>query len=413
VGISHNTAPLEIRERLSVDNAALAAALPKLKSNPRIEEAVVLSTCNRTEVYAVTRTRADDEILTDFLAECGGLACGDIEDCLYKYAGHHAAKHLLSVACGLDSLAFGETQILGQVRSAYGTADRSGCTGPVLNALFQKAASVGKRARTQTAISRGAFSIGAAAVELARFVFTDLAGRKALLIGAGQMSKLAATHLKAHGIERVYVANRRPERMEALVRELGAEPIGFDEIDAIMRQVDVVISATGASSPIITRDRVEQVVRERGCAPLFMIDIAVPRDIEPEAAAVEGVFVYNIDDLRFLVERSRAEREAEAEKVLVIIERETECFMAAMRELEAVPIIRLLRDKFESVYECEWEKASSKLSHLPDEDRERVRRAIRSAVKKLTHDPIIRVKEYAADSQPEKLALVRELFDLD
>ncbi|MCE5198928.1 MAG: glutamyl-tRNA reductase [Armatimonadota bacterium] len=413
IGVNHKTAPVELRERLAVDEGEIGVALNKLKSNPRIDEACVVSTCNRTEIYVVAHSKNEDDLLLDFLADYGRVERSDLDACAYCYPGHHAAKHLFEVASGLDSMALGETQILGQIKSAYCIADGSCSTGRILNNLFQRAITVGKRARTETRISSGAFSIGAAAVELARFVFGSLNGRTALLIGAGKMSKLATTHLKANGVEKVYVCSRTPARVESLVEELGGEAVEMEHLDDALCRADVVISSTSSREPVITMEHMQRVMESRPCAPIFLIDIAVPRDVEPEVAGMKGVFLYNIDDLRFLVDRSASERESEADKVREMISEETASFMEYIRTLEAVPLIKQLRAKFESVYVSEWERCSSKLDHLSDHDLECIRKAIKSAVTKLTHDPILRMKDYAANGGSQKLDLVRELFGLE
>lgn len=413
VGVNHKTAPVEMREKLAVDEGKLGSALTRLRSRGHISEACILSTCNRTEVYAVTHTRADDETLVSFLADYGGVGREELADCVYRRPGHHAVKHLFEVACGLDSMAIGETQVLGQVRDAYCIASDTASTGAVLDNLFQRAIAVGKRARTETEISRGAFSIGAAAVALAKFVFGDLKGRKALLLGAGEMSKLAATHLQANGVDKVYIASRTPAKVEKLVSELGGEAISMRHFEEALREVDVVISSTSSRRPVITRQLMERVLPLRACAPIFLIDIAVPRDIEPEVAGLDGVFLYNIDDLQFLVDRCKAEREAEVERVRAIIDEEVESYMAYLRTLEAVPLIKQLRDKFDSVHDSELERCLSRLGHLSEQDQEVVRKAIKSVVNKLTHDPVLRIKEYAANGGSSKLDIVRELFGLD
>lgn len=413
VGVNHKTAPIELREKLAIDEGDLGDALARLRSHAHGGEFCIISTCNRTELYCVTRSRVDNAMLISFLAGYGGVRREELEPCVYCKPGHHAVKHLFEVACGLDSMALGETQILGQIRSAYCVAGDSDATGPVLNNLFQHAICVGRKARTETGISCGAFSVGSAAVQLARLVFGDLKGRKALLLGAGEMGKLAATHLKANGAEQVYIASRTRSRVEDLASALGGDPIDFDHFEDALRTVDFVISSTSSPQPIITRQLMAPIVRERGSSPIFLIDIAVPRDIAPDVAELDGVFVYNIDDLQFLIDRCRLEREGEVAKVMALIEKETSEFMAYLRALEAAPLIKQLREKFESVYESEWNRYSSRLSHLTEADRENVRKMLRSAVRKLTHDPILRLKEYASDAEStEKLEVARELFGL-
>jgi glutamyl-tRNA reductase len=403
---------VELRERLAVGEEQLAEALCGLKSRANISETCIISTCNRTEVYAVTASREDDAALVEFLAEYGGISLEDLGACVYSRPGHHAVAHLFEVACGLDSMALGETQILGQIRGAYCVACDCHSTATVLNNLFQRAIAVGKRVRTETAISRGSFSIGSAAVDLARFVFRSLHGRSALLLGAGKMSDLAARHLRADGVERLLVCSRTPEKVERLVEELDGEAVPVDKFEEAIHGVDVVISSTSTREPIITRELMERVMAARARTPIFLIDIAVPRDVEPEVAQLDGVFLYNIDDLKLLVDRSRSDREAEVAKVRAIIDQETADFMADLRSLEAVPVIRELRDKLESVYLSEWQRCSTRLTHLSEEDREVIRKAMKSAVTKLAHDPILRMKDYAANGGAAKLDVARELFGL-
>lgn len=411
--MNHKTAPIEIREKLAIDDKGLAQALSKLKSHAHAGEFCLVSTCNRTELYAVVPTRVGDDMLVSFLAGYSGVKREELDSCVYIRAGHHAVKHLFEVACGLDSMAVGETQVLGQIRNAYCIADAAESTGTILNSVFQRAIAVGKRARAETGISCGAFSIGAAAVQLAKTVFGSLQGRKALLLGAGEMSKLAATHLQASGVAKTYIASRTKARVDELAAQLNGEAIEFGRIDEALGEVDFLISSTSSPRPIITKERMARVMKTRACQPIFLIDIAVPRDIAPEVADLDGVFVYNIDDLHFFLDRCRREREAEVEKVHAIIDEETAKFMAYLRTQEALPLIKQLRAKFEHLHSSEWERYASKLSHLPEADREYVRKMLKSVVNKLTHDPIIRIKHYASDGADKaKLDVARELFGL-
>ena len=411
-GINHKTAPVELRERIVVDSDNIRTALKELVTQPCIAEACIVSTCNRIELYAVMESRGNDDVLTDFIAGMGGLDANELSDVVICLRGHHVVKHLFEVASGLDSMALGETQILGQIRNAYCIAEESQCTGTVLNNLFQRAISVGKRARTETGISCGAFSIGAAAAQLAKVVFGDLRGRRALVLGAGEMGKLAARHLKANGVGHIFITNRTRERVDVLAEELGGEVIDFNSFGDVLSSVDVLISSTSAPQPIITKELMTKVMQVRGHLPIFLIDIAVPRDIASEVSEIEGVFSYNIDDLQFFIDRCRLDRESEIANVRAIIEDEVAAFMGYLRSLEAVPLIKLLREKCDSVYTVEWERCSTKLAHLSESDREIVRRSLKSAVKKLTHDPILRIKDYAQDGSTQKLNIVCELFDL-
>lgn len=413
VGVNHKTAPLEIREKLAIDEKGLSHALSKLKSHAHAAEFCLVSTCNRTELYAVASTRVGDDMLISFLAGYSGIKREELDPCVYVRAGQHAVSHLLEVACGLDSMAVGETQILGQIRNAYRIAEEAASTGAVLNSLFRRAIAVGKRARAETGISSGAFSIGAAAVQLAKTVFGSLQGRKALLLGAGEMSKLAATHLQASGVAKVCIASRTKARVEKLAAALDGEAIEFGRIEEALTEVDFLITSTSSPRPIITKELMARVMKSRACQPIFLIDIAVPRDIAPDVAELEGVFVYNIDDLHFFLDRCRREREAEVEKVRAIIEEEAARFVSYLRTREALPLIKQLRAKFDSLHSAEWERYSSKLAHLPEADREYVRKMLKSVVNKLTHDPILRIKHYASDGADKgKLDAARELFDL-
>ncbi|MCX6346099.1 MAG: glutamyl-tRNA reductase [Armatimonadetes bacterium] len=412
VGVNHNTASVDVRECLAVDECRMGEMLSALKQHACISEACMVSTCNRLEIYAVTRAKGDDETLLKFLSEYSGIPLNDLEYTVYRKTGHHAIRHLFEVVCGLDSMALGETHILGQIRSAYCIASEHGTTDFFLDGLFQHAIGVGKRARTETSISCGSFSIGAAAVDLAKFVFGSLRGHKALLLGAGKMSGLAAKHLKENGIEKVFICSRTPEKVRRLVKELDGEAIDAAHIEEALCKVDVLITSTSANEPIVTKELMQRVMSVRQTSPIFIIDIAVPRDVEPEVAEIESVFLYNIDDLQFLVQRSRSDREAEVGKVNEIIEEETTAFMVGLKALEAVPVIRQLRAKFDSVYISEWEKCSAKLAHLSEKDRECVRKAIKSAVTKLTHDPILRMKDYAANDSSSKLDIVQDIFGI-
>lgn len=413
IGVNHKTAPIELREKLAIDDRNLARALTRLKSHAQNAEFCLISTCNRTELYAVARTKVGDDMLISFLAGYSGIKREELDPCVYIYSGQQVVKHLYEVACGLDSMALGETQVLGQIRNAYCIADEVESTGSILNDLFQHAISVGKRARTETGISCGAFSIGAAAVQLAKDVFGSLAGRNALLLGAGEMSKLAATHLRSHGIDNIYIASRTKSRVDDLADDLHGIPIEFSKFENILGQVDFLISSTSAPHPIITKEKMARVMKNRENSPIFLIDIAVPRDVTPNVAELDNVFVYNIDDLRFFVDRCRCERENEIDKVHGIIDEEVAEFMAHLRTLDAMPLIKQLKTKFESVYINEWDHYSSKLAHLSEADREYVLKLLRSTVNKLTCDPILRIKDYASNGQDkEKLEVVREIFSL-
>ena len=414
VGVNHKTAPLEIRERLAIDDRGVSEALSKLKGHAHTGEFCVVSTCNRTELYAVAPTRVGDDMLISFVAGYSGIRREDLDPCVYVRSGHHAIKHLFEVACGLDSMAVGETQILGQIRNAYCIADEAESTGTILNTLFQRAIAVGKRARTETGISCGAFSIGAAAVQLAKTVFGSLEGRRALLVGAGDMSKLAATHLAANGVEKTYVVSRTRSRADALLANIPGESIEFGQIESVMREVDFLISSTSAPRPVITKERMSRVMKARGCSPLFLIDIAVPRDLDPEIDRVRNAYLYDIDDLQQVVEHNRHEREREAQLAERIVEQELANVNDWLRGLEVVPTIATLREAVEEIRRGELARLGNRLSGLTDEQRAQVEMLTTSIVNKILHVPTVKMKEVAGRDQCYLYVdAVRTLFDLD
>ena len=413
VGLNHRTAPVELREKLSVSKAQLSEALAGLKALDGISECLLLSTCNRTEVYAYTAGRSDDVSIIRWMGEFCDVPQDNFMPYTYSLAGHKAAEHLFRVAAGIDSMLVGETQILGQVKEAYAAANEQGTTGSVLNALFQQAASVGKRARTETSISRGASSAGSAAVLLARSIFGDLTGRTVLIVGAGKIAELTMEHLTSSGISRVLVTNRTYDKALELAKKFQGEPVKFDGMPSALEKADIVITSTGASKPIIGREMVHEAMRSRRGRPVFLIDIAVPRDIEAETSKLDNVFLYNIDDLQAVVESDKANRKAEIEKVETIIAEEIDEFSRWFRTLEAVPIITALREKFEGIRQSEMEKLCRKLPHLTPEDVEAIGAATRSIVNKLSHDPMIQIKEYATDTESlAKLQVICKAFGI-
>lgn len=413
VGLNHNTAPVELREKLSISKAQLPEALAALKALEGISECLLLSTCNRTEVYAYSESRSDDEIIFGWMSDFCGVRQDGFMPFTYSLAGHKAAEYLFRVAAGIDSMVIGETQILGQVKEAYATAGEQGSTGSVLNTLFQQAASVGKRARTETNISRGASSAGSAAVLLAKSIFGDLTGHVVLIVGAGKIAELAIEHLTSSGINQVLVANRTHEKAVELAKEFCGEAIEFGDLASALERADIVITSTGAKQPIISRDMVHRAMTARRGRPVFLIDIAVPRDVEAEASKLDNVFLYNIDDLQAVVESDKANRKAEIEGVETIVAEEVDGFTRWFRTLEAVPIIAALREKFEDIRQAEVEKLCRKLPHLSPEDVEAISMTTKSIVNKLSHSPMIQIKEYANDTESlEKLQVICKTFGI-
>lgn len=414
LGLNHSTAPVDIREKLAVADSELAEALSKLKMCGCVSECCIISTCNRTELYAVTESRDDNAVLVEYLSALTGVHHDEFSSHLYSYAGHKAVEHLFRVSSGLDSMMLGEAQILGQVKTAYCIAGDCSCTGAVLNNLFQQSLTVGKRARTETDIAKGAFSIGYAAVELATSIFGSLNGRSILVVGAGKMSELTARRIIATGVGSITVTNRTFEKAQLLAESFGGKAIEFDRVHEAMVDADIVITSTGSTEPIFRRDDIAKVMRSRRERPVFLIDIAVPRDIDSAAGALDNVFLYNIDDLQDLVEQSKKEREKEVEKVEEIIRQETRKFTTWLRSLEAVPLIKLLRERFETIKDGEWEKYQGRLGNLSDKDREIVQGLLQSVVNKISHSPMMRIKDFANTPDGyDKIEIVRQLFDVE
>jgi len=419
VGLNHRTAPVEVREALAVSGADAPTALTRLRGLP-VSEGVLLSTCNRTEVYAVGRDVAECEralvdYLTGLAADLHGRALSRdaLEPFLYRRQGLAAVEHLFRVAAGLDSMILGETQILGQVRTAHRQAAQAQTVGKVMHQLFHQAIAVGKRAQTETRIGQSAVSVSYAAVELARKVFQTLEGRRCLAIGAGETAKLTVRHLQAAGVRDLVVANRTLDRAERLAREINGRAITLDEVPRVLSEVDVVISSTGAPGYVVTRQQVEQAVRARRGRPIFLFDIAVPRDIEPGVAHVEGAFLYDIDDLEAVVTANLAERQQEARKVERIIAEEVERFRQWAASLAVVPTIRMLREKVDAIREQELARAFNRLPDLTERQREVIAAMTVSLVNKILNAPTQQLKGMAGEgAADEAIQTVSRLFDL-
>lgn len=414
VGLNFKTAPVEIREVLAVPAAEIPAALERL-SALSVPESVLLSTCNRTEVYAVGHDVAHicDE-LTQYLAVLGHIADPEeLRPYLYRHAGQQAVAHLFRVASGLDSMVIGETQILGQVRDAYRDSAAAGTVGKVLHQLFEQAIAVGKRAQTETRIGQNAVSVSYAAVELAKKVFRSLDGRRCMAIGAGETAKLTVRHLQASGVREIIIANRTVERARSLAAEIDGVAISMEEIPTYLQQVDVVISSTGSPGYILTRRDVAEATRLRRGRPIFLFDIAVPRDIEPGAGRLDGVFLYDIDDLQAVVSANLQERAEEAKRVERIVEEEEERFRHWAASQEVVPTIRQLRDKVEAIRKQEIAHTFNRLPDLTDRERAIIEAMSVSLVNKILNAPTQRLKGMAGEGDANvAIETVARLFDL-
>ena len=412
IGTSHRHAPVELRERMGFDSA-LGREVVRLLAGPD-GEAVALSTCNRVCLYladpkpAAARVRALAE-----LGRASGLSQDELEPALYTKLDEAAASHLFRVAAGLDSMVTGEAQILGQVRAAYEAASDAGVAGPVLHRLFHQALHVGKRVRSETAIGENPASVSSAAAELAARVFDDLAKRRVLLIGAGKMGAHCAANLMSRGAGSLVVANRSPERGAALAGRFGGRAVGLDQLGDELVAADVVIAATGARGLVLTAPQVERTLRARRGRPVFFIDIAVPRDLDPRINDLAGCYLYDIDDLERVVEESLTVRRGEAARAETIVLEEAEVFRAWQRSLDVVPAIASLRRRAEEIRTTELERVRPRLEGLSPRERRAVESLTAQIVNKLLHLPTVRLKEAAAAADSAPYAdTVRHLFDL-
>jgi glutamyl-tRNA reductase len=415
VGISHKTAPIELRERVDFQVRGVGRALTALATRGSMREAAVLSTCNRAELYVacddLAVTRGD---LVDFIAGFHGLDPPGILPHLYDLSDLDAARHLFRVAAGLDSLVVGEPQVLGQVKNAHASAGEARTAGPLLNRLFHASFAVGKRVRTETGLGSGAVSIGYAAVSLARKIFGDLAGRSIVVLGAGDMGKLTARHMRSQGVQQVTIVSRTMARAARTAEAIGgASAAPWDEMDRTLATHDIVITATGAASPILTKAHVERVMRSRRNRPLFIIDIALPRDVEPSTGEIEQVFLYNIDDLQATVRENLARRASEIARADAIVTEELDKFGAWFRARGAIPTVVALRQHFESVRRAELQRLEFKLAAMPAEARARVDEITRLILEKLLLAPTEQLKSLGdADTVGTYTEALTRLFGL-
>ena len=415
VGLNHKTAPLAVRERLFAGCREQENLLADLKAIDGVLEILHLSTCNRVELVASLEDapRALDE-LESFLARYGGLTDEEAKTCLYTYRDREAIRHLFRVTSSLDSLVMGEAQILGQVKDAYRQALAQNATGVVLNRLLHRAFRAAKRVRTETGIAANPVSVSFAAVELAKKIFGTLAGRKILIIGAGEMAELTCTHLVGNGAEDITVVNRSPAQARLLAEKFHGAARGLGELDEVLCDVDIVISSTGAPTYVVTGEMVRRCLRKRKNRLLFLVDIAVPRDIDPAADDVENVYLYNIDHLQNIVDENIKNRRREALKAEAIIEEEAANYVSWLKELEAVPTIVSLRSKAENIVRAEMEKASVWMQSLENADREKVEALVHGIVNKVLHAPVAVMKEESAEfASQDIVAAARQLFRLD
>jgi len=388
VGLSHKLAPIAVREQIAVPSEQLEARLRQLKSLPGVREAMLVSTCNRIEIFAVADSRAAAE---DVLETLGSVAAPHAV-CRFE---DEALRHLFRVASSLDSMVVGEAQILGQVKEAAAIAQQAGALGPELSKALARATTAAKRVRTETAIARGAVSISSVAVQLARKLLGSLDGRCVLLVGAGEMAQLAAHELRTEGARELLVANRSPQQAEELAREVGGVPVSLAELPTLLERADVAICSTAATQAVVTREMMARALKSRRYRPIFLVDLTLPRNVEPGANELENVYVYDLDDLESVAAQNRDLRTAQVGKAEEIVEGELKAFLLASRERKAVPVLARLRAHAESVARAEVEKALSSLQGLDEKQQKTVRAMASAIINKLLHAPTSRLRAEA------------------
>jgi glutamyl-tRNA reductase len=411
IGLNHRTAPIEVRERITIPDTRLSEALRALGGRPEFSEAAILSTCNRTEIYTVVPHPGHERAVHHFIEDYHGVKAAEYASHVYVHHDAEAVRHLFRVASGLDSLVLGEGQILKQVRDAFAAASDAGTAGKLLNGLFRAAIAAGRRARTETEIGKGGFSVGHAAVDLARSIFGSLDGASILILGAGKMSELTARHLVANGVRFVMVANRTYERAAALAEKLGGSAIRYDDFPEAMSRADIVISSTASPHPIVTRKLLQPVMRRRRGRSLLLIDIAVPRDIEPEVDLLDNVFLKNVDDLEEVVSDMARERAGEVAKVDALLDEEIDKFVAWWRSLSVAPVVTRMREKHEEIRLAELARLRNQLPDLPDRAWQNIEAAMRSLMNRMQRDPIERLKDAATRDLRDSAAGGPDLFD--
>jgi len=414
-GVSHNTAPVEVRERLAFDAPSLAAALSDLEARGGLCEALILSTCNRVEIAVTAEEGADPHgVVEQFLAESRKLEPEWLQPYLYRYEDQEAIRHLFRVAAGLDSMIIGEPQILGQLKAAYAAAKAQGTVRNFLETVLTRAFSVAKRVRSETGIGESAVSVGYAAVELAREIFGSLAGKKVMIVGAGKMSELAARHLHRSGATRIFVTNRTYQRAREMAGAFQGTIIEYDRFLAFLPEIDILIASSGAPHYILRKSEMRRVIEARRNRPMFLIDIAVPRNIEPAVNEIDNVFLYDIDDLQKVVDVNLGERRKRAELAEQIIADEVERLIARLKAREVTPTIVSLQDQLEQIRAAELDRVRSKLGPLTPQQEEALEALTRGIISKIAHGPISELRRQAGQPNgSEVIEAIRRVFRLD
>lgn len=415
IGLNYETAPVEIRERLTFNETDLSNAMKTLKEKKSIFENIILSTCNRTEIYAIVdQLHTGRYYIKEFLSEWFGISPDDFSPYLFYREEDAAIEHLFKVTCGLNSMILGETQILGQVRASFLLGQQEETTGTVFNHLFKQAITVAKRGHSETDIGANAVSVSYAAVELAKKIFGSIENKHVLIFGAGKMGELAAQNLHGSGVKKVTVINRTFEKALALAEHFNGEAKPLEELQKSLVDADILISSTSSKDFVITKEMMIKVEKKRKGKPLFMVDIAVPRDLDPNISELENIFLYDIDDLEGIVEANLQERKKAAEKIMLMVEKEMVEFKQWLGTLGVVPVISALREKALTVQAETMESIERKLPHLSEHDIKVLNKHTKSIINQLLKDPILQVKELAAKPDADNaLDLFKKIFNLE
>lgn len=415
VGLNHQTAPVEIREKLSFSNTSLPHALVDLKDRKSILECLILSTCNRTEIYAVVdKLQRTKHYILGFLEDRFGISRTHLQEYIYSYEDDEAVRHLFRVTAGLDSMIIGETQILGQVKTAFQQAQFNKATGTWFNKLFKEAVTFSKRAHEETAIAEHPVSVSYAAIELGKQVFGTYKDKSVLVIGAGKMSELALKYLVDQDIKELFVVNRTYKQAIRLAEQYNGIPYPYTQMEEIIGRVDMVITSTSATEYVLTAEMFEKIAPLRANQPLFILDIAVPRDVDPQIGQISNVLLYDIDDLQLLLDAHLDKRKAEAHKIEAMIEQEVKVYYDWLATLGVIPLIQALQNKTKQIYEETITNLYQKLPELDERERKVIEKLSKSMLNQMLRDPILRIKELAVEkNRDEAMELFVRMFGLE
>lgn len=415
LGLSHKSAPVEVREKLAISSANIVPFLEKLVKHNSIKEALVIPTCNRVEIYSVVKNLSDAiETEKKILSESQNIGVSGFEVFLYAFSGIDAMRHIFRVASSIDSMIIGEPQILGQVKEAYRQSINARTAGPILNKLMHRAFHTAKRVRTETGIGKAAVSVSYAAVELASKIFGSLEGKRVLSMGAGDMGELVIKHLLQNNVGEIFVTNRTYSRAEEIARTLGGHPVPFENLINILKETDILICSTGASNYLITSQNIKEIMPSRNYAPIFLIDISVPRNIDPDINNIENAYLYDIDDLEKVIWGNIKKREHDAKVAEQLIEEEVNAFLRWLEELKIVPTIVSLKDKVMQLSEEELNEAISKLKGMNEEQKQIIRNLTEATINKILHFPITTLKKMQHNGESYiYMDALRKLFELE